>query len=158
MKWTKISAIIGTVLLVVALTLKLAGYGKVEAIDPNEAKRGEIKFIEPPPEPNEPIKLEIWTCNNPDCDRSFSKMGELLLHHCVITGPNEPLANWYDRGTFVITPEPNESSMRYSFPIPTWPDYIELEKDLWIDCIDGPRDPNDYYIITKGTKIYFKDD
>ena len=60
-------------------------------------------------EPNEPEEKTL-TCNNPDCDRVFSKMGELLLHCCVVTGLNEPLANWYDRGTFVITTEsePNE--------------------------------------------------
>ena len=36
--------------------------------------------------------------------------------------------------------------------IPTWPDYIELDKDLMIDG-DSLR-----YPITKGTKIYFKED
>lgn len=45
--------------------------------------------------------------------------------------------------------------------IPTWPDYIELEKDLVIISPDStPDDPgeNDSWVITfnKGTKIYFK--
>lgn len=48
--------------------------------------------------------------------------------------------------------------MRY---IPTWPDYIELEKDLRIDTPDT-SEPNSPYTnaweiqIPKGTKIYFK--
>ena len=45
--------------------------------------------------------------------------------------------------------------------IPTWPDYIELEKDL----VCFPPDDNDvttvgdgieHLLLTKGTKIYFK--
>lgn len=46
--------------------------------------------------------------------------------------------------------------------IPTWPDYIELEKDLIID-LSHKNDPNNPtihyhdYVIVKGTRIYFKD-
>ena len=63
-------------------------------------------------------------------------------------------------------PEPNEP-MKYSLPIPTWPDYIELEKDL-ILRFDFPEpnnllmklihEPTAYKIFSKGTKIYFKED
>lgn len=65
-----------------------------------------------------------------------------------------------------IEPEPNEP-MKYSLPIPTWPDYIELEKDL-ILRFDYPEpnnllmklihEPTAYRIFSKGTKIYFKGD
>lgn len=54
MKWTKISAIIGTVLLVTALTLKLAGYGTKSKISETEVIIHETAL-----EPNEIIILEI---------------------------------------------------------------------------------------------------
>lgn len=41
--------------------------------------------------------------------------------------------------------------------IPTWPDYIELEKDLIVDPID-PNYGGIYYHYPKGTRIYFKED
>ncbi len=49
----------------------------------------------------------------------------------------------------------------YKF-IPTWPDYIELDKDLWFDSehLNEPNKPPIYRKIAigdKGTKIYFKD-
>lgn len=55
--------------------------------------------------------------------------------------------------------------MKYSLPIPTWPDYIELEKDLVLRY-DFPEPnnpllihiPSEFWIIGKGTKIYFKED
>ena len=49
--------------------------------------------------------------------------------------------------------EPNEP-MKYSLPIPTWPDYIELEKDLFIVHYDNDDVWRRY---PKGTKIYFKE-
>ena len=39
--------------------------------------------------------------------------------------------------------------------IPTWPDYIELERDLYLG--DSQFADSEYYVI-KGSKIYFKDD
>ena len=47
------------------------------------------------------------------------------------------------------TPEPNDP-----LGIPTWPEYIELDKDLVIKFIDTEDD----FVFGKGTKIYFKDE
>ncbi len=53
--------------------------------------------------------------------------------------------------------EPNEP-MKYSLPIPTWPEYIELEKDLVIDITGRDEEPGiKKWWFGKGTKIYFKD-
>jgi len=65
-------------------------------------------------------------------------------------------------------PEPNKPNepepKKYSLPIPTWPDYIELPKTLHLYWEDPNPDPNRLFntdsewVIGKGTKIYFKDD
>lgn len=76
----------------------------------------------------------------------------------VASEPNEPNESGY-----ITIYEPNES-VKYSLPIPTWPDYIELDKDLILRH-DYPEPnnplevytPNNKWIISKGTKIYFKD-
>lgn len=55
-------------------------------------------------------------------------------------------------------------SERVNQAIPTWPNYIELEKDLVLRY-DFPEPnnpllihfPNEFRIFSKGTKIYFKD-
>ncbi len=58
---------------------------------------------------------------------------------------------------YIPKPEPNEP-MKYSLPIPTWPEYIELEKDLVIDITGRDEEPGiKKWWFGKGTKIYFKD-
>ena len=135
MKWTKISAIIGTVLLVTALTLKLTGYEtEAKVSEPNkslehfdwEAAEEWIRSERNKTEPNEPEATSSW---------------------CYITDLNEP----------------KKVSLDF---IPTWPDYIELEKDLVLR-FDFPEpnnllmklihEPTAYKIFSKGTKIYFKE-
>lgn len=84
MKWTKLSAIIGTILIVVAIGAKLSGFGCKDEADANKMQQK--------------VSLDF---------------------------------------------------------IPTWPDYIELEKELWI------TDDSEYGVLIrliKGTKIYFKED
>lgn len=67
----------------------------------------------------------------------------------------------------VAIEEPNESEGPLDF-IPTWPDYIELEKTLVLryDYPEPNTPPHaisilpqyDTWVFNKGTKIYFKDD
>lgn len=69
--------------------------------------------------------------------------------------PNEPNEPILTKGyTFNIW-EPNDINIVSLDFIPTWPDYIELEKDLIVD----PADPNEnwFCIYPKGTKIYFQE-
>ena len=68
--------------------------------------------------------------------------------------PNEPedISSWF----YIV--DINESRKVSLDFIPIWPDYIELDKDLWIDIpIDGfgPIETR-CYVYRKGTKIYFK--
>ena len=86
----------------------------------------------------------------------------ILIENETTTEPNEPeegsIIVENDKGDYVfIKPKSNQ------FGIPTWPDYIELDKDL----IYFVPDDNDEWtigdgveviLIHKGTRIYFKED
>ena len=113
----------------------------------------------------EPYDLEIWSC---DIDSN----GNVYVPSEWVSEPNEPeyteseleeiykdepalgkLAKYlYGYGT------PPTAHYDITHFIPTWPDYIELEKDLIIHR-PGSKE-NDYYVwfFNKGTKIYFKDE
>lgn len=63
----------------------------------------------------------------------------------------------YSQKYSVVTDVPK--SMKYSLPIPTWPDYIILENDLYIEIpieVFGPIETRTY-VYRKGTRIYFKE-
>ena len=121
------------------------------------------------PEPNEPEEPRYYHPLDPrayTCPKCYDgAKGTLCPGHYE---PNEPeciviehpmLQEGY---TFHIW-EPNDISVVSLDFIPTWPEYIELEKDLWLDC-RHKDDPNDfgssygYIMIEKGTRIYFKED
>ena len=72
------------------------------------------------------------------------------------TEPNEPE---YSITGWITIPDPNEPVKVSLDFIPTWPDYIELEKDLVIDFIEpnSPYETKWDWIFPKGTKIYFND-
>lgn len=168
MKWTTYSAIFGTVLIVVAIAAKLSGLGTAEISEPNEPDpdEGFISFMIDKKfpdldkglpvyeyqdgsrlmlyrEPNEPSEL-IISCS---CDWTYEIQGKELAYRSV-----------YTKVTNIN--EPNEP-MKYSLPIPTWPDYIELEKELEIELpykIWYGRMAFENFIFPKGTKIYFKED
>lgn len=146
----------------------------------NTSPLGETKFIEPPPEPNEPEISELRIICN--CGMIYDIRGKELSYksrHTLLTdfvkamNPNinvaytaEELDEIYkDEPELGILakrlwgygtpPEPNEPQKVSLGFIPTWPDYIELDKDLWI------VDETEYGIMMrfcKGTKIYFKED
>lgn len=135
-------------------------------------------------EPNEPssileIGTEIWACTL--CGKIYHNYKEIIEHPCETKEewkisydepePNEPKV--FQRGDIKITctmygcdgtciickPPESKESVKYSLPIPTWPDYIELEKDLIVDISNRARKPTDKtWTFVKGTKIYFKDD
>ena len=76
--------------------------------------------------------------------------------------PDEPKCKGHGV-TAIYYPEchgdPNEP-MKVSLDfVSTWPDYIELEKDLVIDIITYDKDVNRWpdRVIPKGTKIYLKE-
>jgi len=109
-----------------------------------------------------PLDPRAYTC--PKCYPGAK--GDLCPGHCE---PNEPeciaiehpmLSEGY---TFNIW-EPNETNVVSLDFIPTWPDYIELEKDLVIiwpketiaENLDWHYQPK--VTMAKGTKIYFKED
>lgn len=120
--------------------------------------------IEFTPEPNElgckhenRITCAVYGCGCWSCidcpERSPIDRPELTLN---ITEPNEPeTTNWI---YIADLDEPKKVSLDF---IPTWPDYIELEKDLVIENFlnykfDGTRVYR-LFTLRKGTKIYFKD-
>jgi len=80
--------------------------------------------------------------------------------------PDTALVLWVSPGSkFHKAIEEQPEPMKYSLPIPTWPDYIELDKDLVIESppimfyIGGTEIPWECIeTISKGTKIYFKED
>lgn len=68
--------------------------------------------------------------------------------------PNEP--NLIDRTIYLWE---SEKIMKHSLTFPTWPEYIELDKDLVIDNTNvSGLWPQKRTIIYKGTKIYYKED
>jgi len=116
--------------------------GAVEISEPNE----------PPSEPNEPnepitsIHISMISDDGEVFNKTYigteSQIREALLKDGVIAEPNEP--------------------KKYSFPlpIPTWPDYIELDKGLEIEMpykMWYGNVPLKHFIFPKGTKIYFKE-
>ena len=213
MKWTTIWLIALTILFVVALALKLSGFGtaeisaEVKVSEPNESE-GILFEINPnnPPielwfdpvfkeEPNEPIRelIRLFKEVLDQEDRLISLVEVCFDRLKKLENPesNENIdANSYEEsGNY--EPEPNDLTMRESdvVPnepegyaldfmslIPTWPEYIELEKDLVIiyDYDTGfeeavGKNDNGFSVKTKplmqtiqyhfpkGTKIYFKD-
>jgi len=69
------------------------------------------------------------------------------------TEPNEP-------DDFALTYDATRGALGISLDfIPTWPDFIELDKDLVFDISNRVRDPSDQtWTFVKGTRIYFKED
>lgn len=88
---------------------------------------------------------------------SFDGDDYIEANSADFTEPNEPeTTNWI---YIADLNEPKKVSLDF---ILTWPDYIELEKDLIIDMPrtmwlgDGVRMKD--FLFPKGTKIYFKED
>lgn len=104
-------------------------------------------------EPNEPkVKFISFAI-----DRDFPVLGDPIPI---------PVYEYEDGSRLNLYREPNEPKepMKYSLPIPTWPDFIKLDRDL-ILRYDYPEPNNPMLIhtpsetrtISKGTKIYFKE-
>ena len=93
------------------------------------------------PEPNEPEESELHIIC--DCGMKYDIRGKELCYKSRYTFLTD----------FVKAINPKSK-------IPTWPEYIELEKDLYIDISSRVRDPEKgrTWNLVKGTKIYFKDD
>jgi len=76
--------------------------------------------------------------------------------------PDTALVLWVSPGSkFHQAIEEQPEPIKYSLPIPTWPDYIELDKDLEIEMpykMWYGRMAFENFIFPKGTKIYFKED
>lgn len=108
---------------------------------------------------------ELSEPNEPECKHE-SGFNSCLVYGCdckptcAICGEEIKSYDIGDPDAVLHYHEPEPEPKKYSFPsgfIPTWPDYIELEKDLVIDI---PVDFGDIktfgYRLIKGTKIYFK--
>lgn len=106
------------------------------------------------PEPNEPTYLSIYNRalsaeEIAEIDRKLSEPKEPKPKPLnPILNKNHPLS---------------EGLTGFELFIPTWPDYIELEKELCIDMPYGVRVGIGYsrtetWRFPKGTKIYFRDD
>lgn len=104
------------------------------------------------------IKPHYWfecaTCGtiktNTECETT-EEFYELVGFEERFVEPNEPTMTESE-----VVPFPEDISGGLLDFIPTWPDYIELEKDLYITPPDAAKE-NWYMYIEKGTKIYFKD-
>jgi hypothetical protein len=123
-------------------------------LDSEAAEKGIIKFIEP----NEP------ECKHENIGKAGLQSACAVYHSdgsiCWVCPDCGEYVNSNDNTMLYYTPEPTKGHA-LDF-IPTWPQYIELEKDLVIDSPDStPDDPiiNDAFIMTlsKGTKIYYED-
>lgn len=118
-------------------------------------------------EPNEPkaISFKIDVGDNSvefiDCTFTFDEPNEPECKHAGhslygYSGSDDVFCSGCNKA---IKSEPFTSVLQF---IPTYPDYIELEKDLWLDE-RHKSDPNDtgsgydYVMIEKGTRIYFKE-
>ena len=98
--------------------------------------------------------------------------GIVLMSLVEIFGPeNEEIQPDYSIFHPIATPEMEESVEGWLYVwepipepndlldwIPTWPEYIELDKDLVIDNSEVAGTWPDLVIIQKGTKIYFRED
>ena len=116
-------------------------------LDHNAASEGRIEFIEP----NEP------ECNH-DRIVGFSQGFHSSSTWCAVCGDTIKTYELGDPNAVLHYHEPEPEPMKYSLPIPTWPDYIELEKDLIFNALPyDPNYPGNGIVITKGTKIYFSE-
>lgn len=109
-----------------------------------------------PNEPNEPNE-EILIC--PDHYKRYCKICESVYYKAGWIIPFK--GSYLYNQALKEKPEPNEplkmtfGGDNMTWSIPTWPEYIELDKDLWV------VDETEYGILmrfVKGTKIYFKDE
>lgn len=94
----------------------------------------------------------------PDCNDPVDTNKHLTKHLCSKRELPEP-----NELSYISIWEPNEITVVSLDFIPTWPDYIELEKDLVIiwpktraDGLEWDYQPR--IEMSKGTKIYFKDE
>ena len=139
-------------------------------IDPVHEQEVEIN------EPNiKVVSIEVVEPNEPEFELTFCEATMSLpykdnLFDSIPTCPdyNDPNEPEYTEAELALgvnylygdgTPPVAHYNIEYF--IPTWPDYIELEKDL----VCFPPDDNDvttvgdgieHLLLTKGTKIYFK--
>lgn len=126
-----------------------------------------------------------WECQ--ECGNDYTTSGNAYdgYSYCgkfdiVIeeSEPNEPDYSWFhpiadpnweystcsECGTKIHITETHYCPNYILRIIPTWPDYIELKKKLiigheeWINPIDGSKTEWNGIVLTKGTKIYFKED
>lgn len=138
---TKLIAILITVLIVLCLSAKVfVGMNEAEATTKSRVaqKVDEIWF----PEPNEPEESELHIIC--DCGMKYDIRGKEICFKSRYTLLTD----------FVKVINPKNSI------IPTWPEYIELEKTL---VFSFPKEPNSPYTgaymqLDKGTKIYFRED
>ena len=153
---------------------------------PEEYYKGMLKLISPKllKDPTEPNESDIFsnalhpTCPDyadPDVETAdFSATTAPFMEwnwteECFVEAePNEP--EWHQiqamihkdvpPGIYAIWQSPGSEIKPFDITsfIPTWPDYIELEKDL---VIHRPGKTENEFIVmffNKGTKIYFKND
>jgi len=94
---------------------------------------------------------------DPNLFMSRYEIGSICIEG--IDEPNEPEVITEGYTFYIWEPdEPQKVSLDF---IPTWPDYIELEKDLMFFTPDDNDvctvgDGEEYIMMPKGTKIYFK--
>ena len=98
------------------------------------------------PEPKEPEQVRVFLPHHRGCEHH----GEFDAIYCPkCDGKPESTSSW----VYIADPnEPKKISLDF---IPTWPDYIELEKTLYVEykTIGTHK-----WSFPKGTKIYFKED
>lgn len=110
-------------------------------------------------EPNEPSETNSININSNVPAIMRFKKEPCESNELKITDYQQELRDWQEGYSLEELPTLLEKI------IPTWPDYIELEKDL-ILRYDFPEPNNPYLIyfpfnkrtISKGTKIYFEED
>jgi len=142
MKWREILALILAILLILLIVFVLAGWKDETGVltwsitheDPPKAVwyyDGEKTFrytLDEETDVNEPEK----------CEHVIIAYSDSEALYCLYCGKLEV--------------ESTPDTLNLNAVIPTWPDYIELEKDLWI------KTNKDSIFLNKGTKIYFKED
>ena len=106
------------------------------------------------PEPNEPEDI-IWYFP-PGCYNNNSSVFDSERYKLVVDKPDWEWPKCSECGVKVHITESHWCPKQILRYIPTWPDYIELEKELVIDpkAISGE---NWICLFKKGTKIYFKE-
>ena len=103
-----------------------------------------------------------WQC--PDCGVFINSISgeygnyEPEPNEPEITDDQQKISKWQEALSYeeVVWESPLTAELNLNVLIPTWPDYIELEKDL---VIDATIDPNYPFTIEigKGAKIYFRE-